>query len=636
MLPENVNAPGASRPVKDLLAEYAHHQMVTGRGNSATTQGAKTFMRLWPNPQDWTTQSLAQRLDEGPQTNSFLIFLMVHGWLQPGYDYLVSRKLSSFWREIADSPLAADMERFRQGAEAIGFTSISSLRMASQSVGRLLIQTNVRLEQLTLEDFDQLAQACRRRAMQTGKQWRHYRAALNGAHRVLFHLGILGAPPPHWQQRKTFTERVVDVPPALQGAFVAYLERKTGTCRADTVTCMATRLVHFGRFLGEIDPGLTSLADLDREKHIEPYLNSVATATNSKNAEPITTADQARRVLSVSSFLSDITEWGWADAPQRRLVFRGDVPRLPKPLPRYLPVDADRRLSEALAQSDFRLAADALLLARACGLRIGELLDLELDCVHEIPDNGAWLKVPLGKLDTERMVPLDEETVILIDRIVATRSEGRALAHPRYGRYAQFLFTHHGRRLGQNALRVELDRAAQVAGIAHVTPHQLRHTFATAMVNAGVSLQSLMALLGHVSATMSLRYGRLFDTTVRAEYERALDLVKASIGPLSTERLRIPVTGDGDWRDAPAIKARLAGGYCLRAPAQGSCPYANICEHCPNFRTDAASVSVLSAQRIDAEALAMDAQSRGWIEEADRHRRLITRLDTLLTENMAG
>ncbi len=636
MLPENVNAPGASRPVKDLLAEYAHHQMVTGRGNSATTQGAKTFMRLWPNPQDWTTQSLAQRLDEGPQTNSFLIFLMVHGWLQPGYDYLVSRKLSSFWREIADSPLAADMERFRQGAEAIGFTSISSLRMASQSVGRLLIQTNVRLEQLTLEDFDQLAQACRRRAMQTGKQWRHYRAALNGAHRVLFHLGILGAPPPHWQQRKTFTERVVDVPPALQGAFVAYLERKTGTCRADTVTCMATRLVHFGRFLGEIDPGLTSLADLDREKHIEPYLNSVATATNSKNAEPITTADQARRVLSVSSFLSDITEWGWADAPQRRLVFRSDVPRLPKPLPRYLPVDADRRLSEALAQSDFRLAADALLLARACGLRIGELLDLELDCVHEIPDNGAWLKVPLGKLDTERMVPLDEETVILIDRIVATRSEGRALAHPRYGRYAQFLFTHHGRRLGQNALRVELDRAAQVAGIAHVTPHQLRHTFATAMVNAGVSLQSLMALLGHVSATMSLRYGRLFDTTVRAEYERALDLVKASIGPLSTERLRIPVTGDGDWRDAPAIKARLAGGYCLRAPAQGSCPYANICEHCPNFRTDAASVSVLSAQRIDAEALAMDAQSRGWIEEADRHRRLITRLDTLLTENMAG
>ena len=634
MLPEIASAPAAELPVRDYLAEYAHHQRVTGRGNSSTTQGAKAFMRRWPNPQDWATQPLAKRLAEGPQTNSFLIFLMVHGWLQPGYDYLVARKLSSFWREIVASPLAADMERFRQGAEAIGFTSTCSLRMASQSIGRLLIESNVSLEQLTLDDFDELTRACRRRAMEAGKAWRHYRSALNGAHRVLFHLGILDAPPPHGQQRKSFADRVVDVHPALQPAFVAYLDRKTGTCRPDTVTCMATRLVHFGRFLAEVDPNLTSLVGLDRERHIEPYLNSVAKAINSKNGEPITTADQARRVLTVSSFLSDITEWGWADAPKRRLVFRSDIPRLPKPLPRYLSVDADRRLGEALAHSEFRLSADALLLARACGLRIGELLDLELDCVHEVPGNGAWLKVPLGKLDTERMVPLDDETVNLIDRICATRSDGRPLPHPRYGRTAQFLFTHHGRRLAQQALRTELDRAAEAAGIGHVTPHQLRHTYATAMVNAGVSLQALMALLGHVSAAMSLRYGRLFDTTVRAEYERALDLAKARIGPLPTERLRIPVTGDGDWRDAPAIKARLAGGYCLRAPAQGSCPYANICEHCPNLRTDSASVSVLSAQRIDTEALVADAEARGWIDEADRHRRLIARLDTLLAENV--
>jgi integrase len=636
MLPETVNAPAARRSPGDFLAEYARHQRATGRGNSSTTQGAKTFLRRWPNPQDWAAQPLAKRLAEGPQTNPFLIFLMVHGWLQPGYDYLVARKLSSFWREVAASPLAVDMERFRQGAEAIGFTSISSLRMASQSVGRLLIESNVSLEQLTLDDFDQLAQACRRRGMETAKGWCHYRTALNGAHRVLFHLEILNGPPAHWQQRKTFADRVVDVHPALQPAFVAYLDRKTGTCRPETVTGMATRLVHFGRFLAEIDPGLTSLADLDRQQHIEPYLNSVANAISSKNGEPITTADQARRVLTASSFLTDVTEWGWADVPKRRLIFRSDVPRLPKPLPRYLPVDADRRLGEALAHSDFRLAADALLLARACGLRIGELLDLELDCVHEVPGNGAWLKVPLGKLDTERMVPLDDETVALVDRIAATRSEGRPLPHPRYGRSAQFLFTHHGRKLAQQALRLELDRAAEAAGIGHVTPHQLRHTYATAMVNAGVSLQALMALLGHVSAAMSLRYGRLFDTTVRAEYERALDLAKARIGPLPTERLRIPVTGDGDWRDAPAIKTRLGGGYCQRAPAQGSCAYANICEHCPNFRTDAASVSVLSAQRIDTEALAADAESRGWNEEADRHRRLITRLDTLLAENVAG
>jgi hypothetical protein len=314
-------------------------------------------------------------------------------------------------------------------------------------------------------------------------------------------------------------------------------------------------------------------------------------------------------------------------------VFRSDVPRLPQPLPRYLPLDSDRRLGEALEASEFRLAADALLLARACGLRIGELLDLELDCVHEVPGNGAWLKVPLGKLDTERMVPLDGETVTLIDRIATTRSEGRAFFHPRYGRPAQFLFTHHGRRLGQQALRLELNRAAKVAGIAHVTPHQLRHTFATTMVNAGVSLQALMALLGHVSAQMSLRYGRLFDTTVRAEYERALDLVKTSIGPLPAQR--VPVAGDDSWRDAPLIKTRLAAGYCLRAPAQGSCSYANICEYCPSFHVDASSVAVLCAQRVDTVALVADADERGWSSEADRHRRLISRLDAFIAKQAA-
>src|SRR5664279_3618040 len=73
-------------------------------------------------------------------------------------------------------------------------------------------------------------------------------------------------------------------------------------------------------------------------------------------------------------------------------------------------------------------------LARATGIRIGELVDLELDCVHEVPGAGAWLKVPLGKLDTERMVPLDPETVALIDRIVEHRSPGRPVRNTRTGR----------------------------------------------------------------------------------------------------------------------------------------------------------------------------------------------------------
>ena len=79
---------------------------------------------------------------------------------------------------------------------------------------------------------------------------------------------------------------------------------------------------------------------------------------------------------------------------------------------------------------------------------------------------------------------------------------------------------------------------------------------------------------------MSLRYGRLFDATVRDEYERALDLAKAQLGPvLPGERTRLPLAAitSGTWQDAPLIKSRLAGGYCLRTATQGPCAYANAC-----------------------------------------------------------
>jgi hypothetical protein len=204
---------------------------------------------------------------------------------------------------------------------------------------------------------------------------------------------------------------------------------------------------------------------------------------------------------------------------------------------------------------------------------------------------------------------------------------------------ADFLITHQGRRVSAEAIRDELHRAAAEAGIDDVVPHMLRHTYATALVNAGCSLQALMALLGHVSAAMSLRYGRLFDATVRDEYQRALTLAKAQLGPvLPADRTQLPVAAitGGNWRDAPLLKSRLAGGYCLRAAAQGPCAYANICEHCPNFRNDASFLPVLQLQRADTEQLAADAAARGWGDEATRHRRLLERLDLLISQANAG
>ena len=611
-----------------LYGDYLGWLAARGVGNKTFYSGARTFLAQFPQPQLWASLPLPERLALSSHVQPFLNFLMLHRYLRPGYDFLLERKFHKILSDAAASPLGSDLARFADGARAVGYARADA--MASQVALRMLIQTGRPLDRLTAEDFTEFWVAVERREARHGRRLPHYRNALFGTRAVVYHLGAPVEPVPKrstlW--RWSWERHLEGVPEPIRTSTVRYLECCVGTHARSTVSGMASRLAHFGRFLAALDPTLTSLSELDRQRHMEPYLTTVANARNPRTGAPISASERRDRIFVVGNMLARIAEWGWAEAPARRLVFARDAPRLPRALPRYLPPDADRRLVWALEHSPHRLRADALLLQRATGLRIGELIDLELDCVHEVPGQGAWLKVPLGKLDSERMVPLDDETLAIVDRIVVHRSPGRPLRYPRTGRLVEFLLTHQGRRVSVYTLRDELARASRDAGLDPVTPHQLRHTYATALVNAGVSLQALMMLLGHQTAAMSLRYGRLFDATVRADYERALTLAKERMGPvLPAAPMHAP---KGNWRELPLIKARLAGGYCLRTAAQGPCAYANICEHCPNFRSDAGFLPILATQKTDAEALAADAEARGWGEEAARHRRLVERLDLLM------
>ena len=615
----------------DLYQGFLEWLERRGVGSSTYYAGARSFLARFPDPARWATLALTDRLGLQSQYRPLLNFLMLHGHLRPGYDYLLERRLTGILKEGASSPLGPDIATFLEVARQLGYSLRAREGMASQVPVRMLIETGHRLDELTDADAEAFEAAITEREERNGRSYKHYRVALYATRAVLYHLGapMSQVPERSVPARWSWHQHLDGVAEDLRQSMAAYLERIAATLSRSTVSGTASELAHFGRFLTALDPDLATFADLDRRRHIEPYLSAVAMAVNQRTGEPVAVSTRRSRIQAVGRMLEAMTEWGWEEAPDRRLVFDRDSPRLPRPLPRYLPPDEDRRLADALEASANRLCADALLLARATGVRIGELCDLELDSVHEVPGQGAWLKVPLGKLATERMVPLDDETLALIDRIVEHRSPGRPLRHPRSGRPVEFLFTHHGRRISAGTLRDELKRAAEAAGVGPVVPHQLRHTFATALVNSGCSLQSLMAMLGHVSAEMSLRYGRLFDATVRADYEKALTLAKERLGPVLPEAA--PVALDTDWRSAPLIKARLAGGYCVRTLAQGTCAYTNICEHCPNYRSDATFLPTLLTQRADAASLMADAEARGWGDEAARHRRLIDRLDRLIS-----
>ena len=646
MMPAPASAARAeiARPpaAEALLRQYAGWLAARGRGNRCFADGAAGFLRRWPDPQSFAAEPLDAMLSQDQQTRPFITFLLLHDLLRPGYDYLAERKFASLLDLARGTRLEPDLDGYQRAAAELGFSPHVCSRSAERVIIRLLIQTGRHLHDLTAGDLHDAEAAFRARGERGGGDWSNDRGFPHAAWTVLFHLGITEVSPPNRRRRghAGHAHHFGGVPAWLAARLEDYTSAISGTHEPSTMDGIAIRLAHFGRHLAATDPGLDSLAGLDRQRHIETYLAATAVARASRGGQPISAGEQRSRIITPGRFLADITEWQWPDAPARRLVFTRDIPKLPRALPRYLPADADRLIGEALRASPNRLFADALLLARATGLRAGELRDLDLDCVHEVPGTGAWLKVPLGKLDSERMVPLDDDAAGLIDRIAETRSPGRPMTHPRTGRPAEFLLAHFGKRVPATALRDELARACQACGLPPATPHQLRHTWATALINAGCSLQALMAMLGHVSAAMSLRYARLFDATVRAGYERALAQAKTTLTvPAPAGQATLPVTdisGNTDWKDTPLIKSRLAGGYCLRTAAQGSCAYANICEHCPSFRTGAAFLPVLAAQRADTEALLADAEARGWGEEAARHRRLLERLDQRMAQTEAS
>src|SRR5262249_13354893 len=113
-------------------------------------------------------------------------------------------------------------------AAELGYTERVRLATGSQVPARLLIQTGRGLSRPTLADLAAFTTACRDRARRTGKDHKHYLAALSNTQRVLFHLGILdqmprsGGPIP-------FTERLSEVRPAIRQTMIAYLDRKRAT-----------------------------------------------------------------------------------------------------------------------------------------------------------------------------------------------------------------------------------------------------------------------------------------------------------------------------------------------------------------------------------------------------------------------
>ena len=208
--------------------------------------------------------------------------------------------------------------------------------------------------------------------------------------------------------------------------------------------------------------------------------------------------------------------------PADELFRPGDLPKLPQFLPRPVPADLDRILQKRFRKSR-SVATLGLLLMRRTGLRVGELGALPLHCVHLDHKGNAFLKVPLGKLDNERLVPLDRRTLRVINKLRVVGTTGL-----RGKKRTLLLETKAGKPIRYDQFRVALARACKGLVFAEpMTTHRLRHTYATSLLAGGVSLPALMKLLGHRDYRMTLRYAAITIETVALEHGDALEKIEA-------------------------------------------------------------------------------------------------------------
>jgi site-specific recombinase XerD len=299
--------------------------------------------------------------------------------------------------------------------------------------------------------------------------------------------------------------------PSLEQIFEKHIQTLALTLGPKTVTEYRLAGRRFFAYLRTAFPQVRLLSQLRRDPHLLGWFRWL-----SEQQPPLGNATRCNYLLCIRRLLSDLTANSHSIPPD--FIRREDFPPQPRYLPRPLPLQNDQLLQQELRRTN-DLAANALLLMRATGIRIGECLDLSLDCLRQLEPDRWALQVPLGKLHTERLVPADPELRQIVERILALR----ASAPPSYLAKSQHLLLPRSRRQTlEKTLRSVLAQTAKRAGcFTHATPHQLRHSFATEMLRLGVSLPALMQLLGHKDVRMTLRYVQVTQQDLQREFHQA-------------------------------------------------------------------------------------------------------------------
>lgn len=234
--------------------------------------------------------------------------------------------------------------------------------------------------------------------------------------------------------------------------------------------------------------------------------------------ERLSNRSLARHLSTLRSFF----RWACREGHVERNPTRGlPSPRLPKTLPRALTLPDTERLLEADEADGLVAERERALfeLLYATGLRVSEAAGLDLEDV----DFASGLVRVTGKGSRERIVPFGESAAEALRAYLPARSALRVRYEPADADSGEPLFVNaRGGRLTPRSMARLLKRRLRAAGLpAEISPHALRHTFATHLLQAGADLRAIQELLGHASLSTTQKYTHLDAARLREVYKSA-------------------------------------------------------------------------------------------------------------------
>ena len=288
--------------------------------------------------------------------------------------------------------------------------------------------------------------------------------------------------------------------------FIRHLGSERGYS-AHTIRNYRIDLYHFLGFLLEIRG---AEADATREVTISDLREYLGRLYEGYKRSTI-----ARKLSAIRSFYLFAEKSG---SPEPNPAATISTPKQEKTIPTYLPVDEMFRLLQGPDTEKPLGKRDQAILETlySCGLRVSELVGLNLESI----DQGARLIRVIGKGDKERIVPVGRKAIAVLreylDATVGLRTRNRTT-----GPLPLFVNSR-GERLTTRSIREIVRKYGVKSGLmVGISPHSLRHTFATHLLDGGADLRAVQELLGHASLSTTQRYTHVSLDRLMEVYDKA-------------------------------------------------------------------------------------------------------------------